>query len=1271
MLDYELDPANGQLRTVEFSPNSGSKTLPQDFFNSFWSFLGIEFQQPVRRFRPRGEPFSGEDGIKISRLSSFFPSEVTGGQEVPVIEDEVVLQEGKGRLLFASTHIIPNLEKIFSKPQDFQPQITREQAQEFAKQYVAQGEVTANGSGAPLEAPGNVVKPIQSGISKSEQGISSNTLREQSAKAGNLNVEATRLAVSQVKPFTSGGSISISKAAMDPAAVALVVVTENFSGETKDARLAWQVPMQHPSQGRIKVYVAANGVEFADFAQAGASGACSSCGKIVAVEYAEFHDVQDMQEKIKLNLGTNVWREAKGAACEGEGDSFKIVASTLEDDEKYAYSAAFVDRTGPGLSREQDFRPSVPANVATRSSSKQLFSDGGDGIFGNGGDEPMTPSAASLHRGLIASANFFMEFLNKKGWTDGDTPITAYLSEDAQGPAALADPELGDLFFAANAKGRPNVCLATVGHEYSHGLLWHFLETHHTGSHESDPIQEGLATVLGVLIRSYALRAPLDFNYNGVVDLSSPKAKAFPDTYGGAYFLTKDCGELGAPYCYFDPALKAKRAFNSASFSQIVQQNSTLVGKWFWLLAQPEGQVSSGHNDLPMEAPPEGKNSYSVKGIGPENARKLLLATIARLPKRPSFKDLRTVSVAEAGFLWESQPELVSSVKEAWYAVGVGGKEKAKRHQWPKDGSNNIYPFPETAEATTGLKVQTFDSSGNEDLEIQISEDKDFPEATTQILSTCSERGEAMLGSGEKIRFCMAAYNFKPHQVYYWRVRKKGAVEWETVWGFMTSAPDLRLESPANDDHVHPWAPKLDLQWNSIRGADGGYELGVYPNSKDCQGEPLRVSLSPEEQTDMSTLKASADIPGILADATKVIENAPFGVQLFAKGPGPENHAVRTPCRILWVDYEETAPVIQGPLDGASFSFQQGLRLSWNPVPNAVKYKVSIESSLTKKIETFETQENFYDLNNKKVNGFQWWVQAIGTNGQLGMKSRPASVQTAPLSMLAHSPPAGAVLESGPNIFSVKSSSSSDMDFFFEVKNTCQDMAPLKIGDVVPLSLLQVSLTQGPDGAMGTVLDSKSAGWTAGSGYCWRMLASTTVADNGGHFLVGMTAPQAFSIKAETQAPTAQPPVGGTTSSSQEQSCKLVPSSPPSTSCPGEYAVQFDQFHVTSNLCQSPLQFGVQQYPGDGQHTMYYKIQACKTSGLNVRLDQCQEQEYPYSAFGTGSPIQLDPTSQWAWRVKVRVEGCAQESPYSEWRYLNCDVQWPVCPANSAQVPAM
>jgi Zn-dependent metalloprotease len=179
-----------------------------------------------------------------------------------------------------------------------------------------------------------------------------------------------------------------------------------------------------------------------------------------------------------------------------------------------------------------------------------------------------------------------------------------------------------------------------AGHELTHGVTQETCGLNY--SFESGAMNESLSDIMGKSVQFVA--KPNDINWqmsndmNWIIrDLSNPNAQGQPDTYKGNLWYTGSGDNGGVHY------------------------NSGVGNFMFYLLVNG----GTGTND---------KGSvYTVTGIGLSKADQIIYRTQSvYLVPTSQYADWRTAAIAAVGDLYGGASPEANSVKNAFYAVGIG-----------------------------------------------------------------------------------------------------------------------------------------------------------------------------------------------------------------------------------------------------------------------------------------------------------------------------------------------------------------------------------------------------------------------------------------------------------------------------------------------------------------------------------------------------------------------------------------------------------------------
>lgn len=194
-----------------------------------------------------------------------------------------------------------------------------------------------------------------------------------------------------------------------------------------------------------------------------------------------------------------------------------------------------------------------------------------------------------------------------------------------------------------------------IAHEFGHGVSestaqFYLGDTNHVG--EPGAIDEGLSDIWAACVAEYLNDDKEIWIWGDEVDnslggyysrsLSNPNDSYKPNTYGGTYWVNQE-GCIGSYYNDWCGR----------------HTNCTVMSHWFYLLTEG-GHVTINNND------------YNITGIGIESAAKITYAALLYMDNSTTFAEARTHTIQAAEDWFGVNSQEVSSVIEAWYAVGVG-----------------------------------------------------------------------------------------------------------------------------------------------------------------------------------------------------------------------------------------------------------------------------------------------------------------------------------------------------------------------------------------------------------------------------------------------------------------------------------------------------------------------------------------------------------------------------------------------------------------------
>ena len=284
-----------------------------------------------------------------------------------------------------------------------------------------------------------------------------------------------------------------------------------------------------------------------------------------------------------------------------------------------------------------------------------------------GDDSPAQPALVDAHYyANLADAYFLDPAKHTFDWQavvgDGSPMnIQAHFKKDYNNAywSGLGWVALGD---GDQSLFRELVSLDVVGHELTHGVTDATSDLVYQD--QSGALNESFSDMLAAAMELYApannqkpwhMGESFDLQGDGIRNMGDPEADGHPDH--NSEFVVTD-GDAGG-----------------------VHTNSGIPNHWFYLLAQPVGEINinascasiydgSGRVRNIAHCVGTETGEINVTGIGITDAEQIAFATFIALPQNATFRGTRLASqvMAETLFLGGTQRQ---SVSDAWEAVGV------------------------------------------------------------------------------------------------------------------------------------------------------------------------------------------------------------------------------------------------------------------------------------------------------------------------------------------------------------------------------------------------------------------------------------------------------------------------------------------------------------------------------------------------------------------------------------------------------------------------
>ena len=307
--------------------------------------------------------------------------------------------------------------------------------------------------------------------------------------------------------------------------------------------------------------------------------------------------------------------------------------------------------------------------------------------------------ALDVHWGMEKTYDFYLNAFSRNSYDGNGSVIKNYINPTSPSPPFSIN-NAGAFRFPYNfmyygvgdgIRNRPLVGLDVEGHEYSHMVidyrqnLYPDINNINNGLNyqgESGALNESFSDIFGTCIEFYA--KPTTANWTIGEDFTLPAGSFMrsmsnpilgstpqPDTYKGLFWYNPNCGTP-----------------SDSNDKCGVHINSGVQNFWFYLLSLG----GSGTNDI--------GSVYSVTGIGINKARQIAYKNLTtKLPSYNStYMDSYFGSLLSAQELYGPNSQEYNSVRQAWYAVGIGNSPNS-----PCSGITNLTASSGTFTDGSGL----------------------------------------------------------------------------------------------------------------------------------------------------------------------------------------------------------------------------------------------------------------------------------------------------------------------------------------------------------------------------------------------------------------------------------------------------------------------------------------------------------------------------------------------------------------------------------------
>lgn len=304
-----------------------------------------------------------------------------------------------------------------------------------------------------------------------------------------------------------------------------------------------------------------------------------------------------------------------------------------------------------------------------------------DDIWGNA-----DMKETSTHYHASNSWDYFKHYFGRNGQDNSGKGIRIKTQLNEQNARFRPEGQYNELWFGFTDLGgyfgeEPSV----VGHEYSHGVIYHTSNLAY--EFESGALNESFADIFGTVIQAKMLDGGYtDWILGNHVPISNKMSRSLKDPKSRG---THQGGDVGQPDTYGGEYYYSGNNYNFDAGG--VHVNSGVQNKWFYLLT--DGDYDYNDND----------DYYNITGIGMDKAVKIAyLASTSFMLSSSQFSDSRQATIKAAKQLYGDCSQEHKSTANAWYAVGVGDYYNCTPASVEKyDEVNfNIYPNPTDKEIT-------------------------------------------------------------------------------------------------------------------------------------------------------------------------------------------------------------------------------------------------------------------------------------------------------------------------------------------------------------------------------------------------------------------------------------------------------------------------------------------------------------------------------------------------------------------------------------------
>jgi Zn-dependent metalloprotease/chitodextrinase len=261
-------------------------------------------------------------------------------------------------------------------------------------------------------------------------------------------------------------------------------------------------------------------------------------------------------------------------------------------------------------------------------------------------------AALDAHWGAEKTYDYFSTVHGRNSYDNLGAAIKSYVHYDVAYDNAYWNGSVMTYGDGSNTYFDALTSIDVAGHEIGHAVCEKTANLAY--QKESGAMNEGFSDIWGACIEYFAAPGKSTWLIGEDIErragsaalrsMSDPKSEGQPDTYGGTYWKTINCGTptQANDYCG-------------------VHTNSGVLNHWFYILSVGK----SGTNDI--------GSSYNVNGISIDKAAKIAYRLESvYLSANSTFANARTYGIQSAIDLYGAGSPEVIATTNAFYAVGVG-----------------------------------------------------------------------------------------------------------------------------------------------------------------------------------------------------------------------------------------------------------------------------------------------------------------------------------------------------------------------------------------------------------------------------------------------------------------------------------------------------------------------------------------------------------------------------------------------------------------------